>query len=164
MIYFNNHGHSVRFAMLVPNQDVEDYPAPLSARIGFLLAKAHQNALETTEAALEPLGLSRKAYAALATIVSEGPLSQQAISRRIGVDPATMVEVIDQLEAAGWVERRRNPDDRRQYALEATRSGRRLYSRAQLAVIAAERSVFRSLDAREVKRLSELLQRVAGES
>ena len=34
-----------------------------------------------------------------------------------------MVKVIDALEARGWVERVRNPDDRRAYALHATRPG-----------------------------------------
>jgi DNA-binding MarR family transcriptional regulator len=36
------------------------------------------------------------------------------------VDRTTVVGVVDDLEDAGFVERRRNPEDRRGYALEAT--------------------------------------------
>src|SRR5215471_15513180 len=84
-----------------------DYPSALSARVGFLLAKAHQVAVDETERALAEFGLSRKGYAALATVVSDAPISQQRLSQRIGMDPATMVDVIDALEESGYLERRR---------------------------------------------------------
>ena len=40
------------------------------------------------------------------------------------VDRTTMVAIVDELEAAGFVDRQRNPEDRRAYALEATDAGR----------------------------------------
>src|SRR5215831_16452689 len=123
-----------------------DYPSALSARVGFLLAKAHQVALEETERVLTEFGLSRKGYAALATVVTDAPISQQRLSQRIGMDPATMVDVIDTLEESGYLERRRNPNDRREYALRATPKGKALFAQAQRAVIGAESRAFRGLD------------------
>ena len=138
------------------------YPSVLSARIGFLLARAHLIAREKADAALGELGLTMKGFAALATLVSDGPSSQQQLSRRIKMDPATMVDVIDSLERSGHIVRRRNPDDRRAYSLLPTAKGRALLARAQRALERAEDDVISGLDASETRTLIQLLGRIAG--
>ena len=138
------------------------YPKQLSARIGFLLAQAHIRAREESDKSLSPLGLSAKAYGALATVMSDGPISQQQLGKRIAVDPATMVDVIDSLEESGYILRERNTEDRRQYALQATPKGRALYKRALRALIAAEKRTIRNLDSKEATVLADLLSRIAG--
>ena len=100
-----------------------------------------------------------KGFAALATLVSDGPMSQQRLSQRIRMDPATMVDVIDSLEQSGHIVRRRNPRDRREYALQTTAKGRALLLRAQAALVEAERKTVAGLSARERKVLLELLGR-----
>lgn len=139
----------------------EGYPKALAARIGFLLARAHLVAREKADRALGGVGLSMKGYAALATLVSDGPISQQRLSQRIRMDPATMVDVIDSLEASGHIVRRRNPQDRREYALQTTAKGRALLTRAERAIEAAERETVRGLDRDETAVLNELLGRIA---
>jgi DNA-binding MarR family transcriptional regulator len=138
-----------------------DYPAALSARVGFLLAQAHLIAREEADRALAEFGLSANEFGALATVVTDSPISQQRLSRRLRVDPATMVDVIDELDGAGHIARHRNPEDRREYALEATPKGRALYSRAQKAVIRAEKHTFRGLQADELRTLTRFLERLA---
>src|SRR5438309_3875669 len=138
------------------------YPNLLSARIGFLLARAHLIAREKADRALEDVGLTMRAYAALATLVSDGPVSQQKLSRRIRMDPATMVDVIDALERSGHIIRRRNPEDRREYALQTTSKGRALFSRAERAIEAAENQTVGGLDREQRRVLKELLARIAG--
>jgi DNA-binding MarR family transcriptional regulator len=143
---------------------VDGYPKALAARVGFLLARAHLVAREKADSALGGVGLSMKGYAALATLVSDGPISQQKLSRRIRMDPATMVDVIDSLEASGHIVRRRNPEDRREYALQTTSKGRALLTRAQRAIEAAERDTVRGLEPEEAAVLMELLGRIADPS
>src|SRR5438309_2162894 len=138
-----------------------DYPQDLAARIGFLLAQAHLIARGEADRALSELGLTAKGYAALATVVSDAPISQKKLSRRLRMDPATMVDVIDELEQWGHILRRRNPGDRREYALVTTPKGRALFQRAQRALNAAERETLRDLDGRETSTLRELLGRIA---
>ena len=46
-------------------------------------------------------------------IDSHGPLSPSALSRMAGLHPATMTGVLDRLERDRWIERERDPDDRR---------------------------------------------------
>jgi DNA-binding MarR family transcriptional regulator len=138
-----------------------DYPEDLAARIGFLLARAHMAARELADQALAEVGLTAKGYAALATVVSDAPISQQKLSRRLRMDPATMVDVIDELERSGHILRRRNPEDRRAYALVTTPKGRALFKRAQRALNVAERKTVRDLDEDETSTLRELLGRIA---
>ncbi len=138
------------------------YPNALAQRIGFLLARAHLISREKADAALEQVGVSMKGFAALATLVSDGPSSQQQLSRRIRMDPATMVDVIDSLELSGHIVRRRNTNDRRAYSLLPTAKGRAMLARAERALEAAERDTVRGLNAHETKALTELLGRIAG--
>jgi DNA-binding MarR family transcriptional regulator len=77
------------------------------------------------------------------------------------MDPATMVDVIDSLEASGYLVRRRNPDDRREYALQLTAKGHVLYRRAERSIIEAERHANRGLDLAERQTLMRLLARIA---
>src|SRR5438094_8622327 len=139
----------------------DGYPSVLAARVGFLLARAHLVAREKADRALDDIGISMKGFAALATLVSDGPMSQQRLSQRIRMDPATMVDVIDSLEQSGNIVRRRNPKDRREYALQTTAKGRALLARARRAVLAAERDVLQGLDPKEEGVLKELLRRIA---
>jgi DNA-binding MarR family transcriptional regulator len=143
------------------DQGRPDYPSVLAARIGFLLAQAHLVARERADRALDAVGLSMKGFAALATLVSDGPTSQQRLSQRIHMDPATMVDVIDELERSGHIERRRNPKDRREYALQTTSRGRALLRRAERALIIAESDTIRGLDSAQTDELRKLLAHVA---
>src|SRR5436190_9111777 len=111
--------------------DIPALPPALADRIGYLLAKAHLGVRAVADRALVPLRLDKKEYAALVLVASEGPLSQQALSVIQGCDRTTMVAVVDKLEDGGLVMRRRNPLDRRAYALEITAKGRRARRRGR---------------------------------
>jgi DNA-binding MarR family transcriptional regulator len=137
------------------------YPRTLAPRAGFLLAQAHMVARDRADRALDEVGLTMKGFAALATVASDGPIYQQRLSERIRMDPASMVDVIDSLEEAGHVVRRRNPADRREYALRLTPRGRALYARAERKILEAEKETFDALRAGELRSLMDLLGRVA---
>ena len=141
--------------------EAQSFPSALAARVGFLLAQAHMTARAKADLALEGVGLTMKGFAALGTLISDGPLSQQRLSRRIRMDPATMVDVIDQLEDSGYVRRNRNPADRREYWLLPTSRGRALYFRAEKAMVETERATLRGLSAGETRTLMDLLRRIA---
>ena len=144
--------------------EAEDgYPRALAARVGFLLAQAHMSARARADRALDTVGLTMKGFAALATVISDGPISQRRLGRRIRMDPATMVDVIDSLEESGHIVRRRNPSDRREYSLQPTARGRALYARADKAIVEAEKETAARLNAAETRTLMQLLERIAAE-
>jgi DNA-binding MarR family transcriptional regulator len=136
----------------------EPLPAALSDRLGFLLGRAHLAHRSVAAAGLAALGLGVKEFGALSVLVDEGPLSQQRLGERQGVDRTTMVAVVDALERQGLVERRRDPRDRRAYALHATPAGRRALERADEAARRAEDEFLARIPAADRQRLKELLR------
>jgi DNA-binding MarR family transcriptional regulator len=50
-----------------------------------------------------------------------GPISPSSLARRVVLHPATMTGILDRLERGGWVERSRDPADRRGVVVQAAR-------------------------------------------
>lgn len=134
-------------------------PRCLARRIGFLLARGHLDCLAVVEDVIEP-GLTPKHFGCLAVVAEEGPLSQHALGERMRVDRTTIVAVVDELERRRFVARRRNPDDRRAYALEATAAGRRWLDRTAAGLAEAEERILGGLEVEEREELLRLLQKL----
>jgi DNA-binding MarR family transcriptional regulator len=143
-----------------PSRNPSDLPAGLADRLGFLLGRAHAAHSAVVASELAPLGIGPKELGALAVLADEGPLSQQRLGARQGVDRTTMVAVVDVLERRGFVERRRDAGDRRAYALHATAAGRRALARATAVAERAEEEFLAPLPPRERERLKRLLRRL----
>ena len=90
---------------------------------GFRLIKVGELAMTVAERALEPLDVTPRQLHVLATLAADGSLSQQDVSRRLGIDPNVLVGVLDELERKGLAERRRNPADRRRHLIAVTPDG-----------------------------------------
>jgi DNA-binding MarR family transcriptional regulator len=98
--------------------------------------------------ALAPLELRAKEFWLLA-IAGAGDVSQHEIAGLFGVDPSTLVAVLDSLEKRGWLRRQRNPRDRRVQWVQRTQAGDQVFTRAlpraqraqaqQLAVLSTAR-------------------------
>jgi DNA-binding MarR family transcriptional regulator len=130
----------------------------ITDQLGYLLGRSHLEHRAIAERALASLGLSGKGFGALILLVQEGPLSQQRLGRRQGVDRTTMVAVVDELESSGYVERRRDPSDRRAYSLHATAKGREVLQRAAEATQRAEHEFLAPLPAADRRRLKQMLR------
>ena len=50
-----------------------------------------------------------------------GPLSPSALARRAGLHPATLTGILDRLERGGWIDRGRDPSDRRGVVVQTAR-------------------------------------------
>lgn len=55
-------------------------------------------------------------------ISRHGPLSPSLLARQAGLHPATMTGILDRLERGGWIERTRDPSDRRGVLVSAARA------------------------------------------
>jgi DNA-binding MarR family transcriptional regulator len=130
----------------------------IADQLGYLLGRAHLEHRAIAERGLAPLDLSGKGFGALILLVQEGPLSQQRLGQRQGVDRTTMIAVVDELESVGFVDRRRDPRDRRAYALQATAKGRRVLQRAAEATERAEDEFLAPLPEADRQRLKRLLR------
>ena len=72
-------------------------------------------------------GLTPSQTAALATVGGRGPLPLGALADEERISASTASKVVDKLVAAGLVERRPDPDDRRVAQISITREGRQVH-------------------------------------
>ena len=132
--------------------------------VAFLLAQLGFHAAELFAERIAPLGLGPPQAGILRAIAAEPGRSQQALSRQLNLLPSRVVAFVDELENRGYVERRRNPDDRRLHALYLTPSGKRLMQKLSDAAREHEREVTAALNDRERGELRDLLARIASDA
>ncbi|MEU4130585.1 MarR family winged helix-turn-helix transcriptional regulator [Streptomyces wuyuanensis] len=129
-------------------------------RLGFLLARNGAIANSRVHHAFETCGLAARQGTTLMLLGKSGFMSQQALAAALSVDPSVMVAILNDLESARLVERRRDPSDRRRHIVAITEAGRRQLARAQEAVAEVEQGLFADLTPDEVAALRGLLARV----
>jgi DNA-binding MarR family transcriptional regulator len=135
-------------------------PKPLADRTGYLLAAAHRRVRERFESALDPLGIEARHFGALATIVAAAPCSQQLVAGQLGVTGPVVVQIVDDLEHRGLVERHRNPADRRSYALQPTAKGRAALRNSTAAIDAIAAEIAKPLGKKGDEELRGLLRKL----
>jgi MarR family transcriptional regulator, lower aerobic nicotinate degradation pathway regulator len=112
-----------------------------------------------TAEALESLGLTTALFALLNVLGTREGAIQQEIGAAMGIDPSTMVSLIDQLEAAGLANRRPRPTDRRAREVAITPKGRRVLEQARALALQMEDDALRGLNGAERRELLALLRR-----
>ena len=78
--------------------------------------------------ALAAHGVSLSQFDVLATLLHGEGITQQDLAERLLVTKGNVVGLINRIEAAGWVERRPDPEDRRANRLYLTDAGRKILS------------------------------------
>jgi DNA-binding MarR family transcriptional regulator len=112
-----------------------------------------------TAEALESLGLTTALFALLNVLGTREGAIQQELGSAMGVDPSTMVSLIDQLEAAGLANRRPRLTDRRAREVAITPKGRRILEQARQLATKVEDEVLRGLSGAERRQVLALLRR-----
>ena len=109
--------------------------------------------------ALESLDLTPALFALLNFLGAREDAIQQEIGSAMGIDPSTMVALVDRLERAGLARRRPHPHDRRAREVLITARGRRVLERARQMAAQVEEEVLQGLSAGERRQLLALLRR-----
>ena len=124
-----------------------------------LLSRLSKQALRATPES--EMGMSVRHFMALHSIPSAMP--QQQLAETLCIDANNTVILLNELEAAGWVVRERDPGDRRRHVVRVTDAGRAAYTRALSARDGIEDDVLGPLGADERQQLHDLLARALGE-
>ncbi len=119
---------------------------PTAPGLWFCNWKIWLEARRRLDRVLAPLGLRSRDFWLLA-LAGPGNVPQHEIADLCGLDPSSLVAVLDGLERRGWLRRQRNPRDRRIQWVQRTQAGDQLFLRAlprarraeaqQLAVLSA---------------------------
>ena len=88
------------------------------------------------------------------------PLTASEVSRRLGVTEASMTRTVKSLVADGWVDRDRDPDDRRAFQLSLTAKARETFPQFVRVSNAMLDEIFADMPANEVETLLGIVERV----
>jgi DNA-binding MarR family transcriptional regulator len=108
---------------------------------------------------LESIGLTPASFGLLNVLGARRGATQRELGSAMGIDPSTMVALIDELEAAGLAKRRPHPTDRRAREVVITPKGSRLLERGRQMALQVEDEVLGGLNAGERRQLLRLLRR-----
>jgi DNA-binding MarR family transcriptional regulator len=107
-------------------------------------------------------GLRDRHLIALTLLREFGDQSQADLAGTLRLDPTSVVGLLNELEAAGLVERRRMPRDRRRHTVALTSAGMGRLAEIERALAASEQRVLSGLDPTEQAMLHALLQKATG--
>ncbi|MFA6300668.1 MAG: MarR family transcriptional regulator [Nocardioides sp.] len=136
-----------------------DTPEPLLESIGFMITRLHFRMHRDFAAALEPLRIEPRHFGVLAALTALGPAPQAELARSLGVSGASIVQMVDDLERRGLVERRRLESDRRTQVLHLLPEAASVLEQAHSLAAGAMDRRLGPLSHAQTERWIDLLQR-----
>ncbi|MFC4053728.1 MarR family winged helix-turn-helix transcriptional regulator [Actinomadura syzygii] len=138
---------------------MDDRPDPMRDSATYLMFELMRLARRTS-VRMFPGRLRLPHMLVLACVARLGPMSQREVAAELRMDPGDLVGIVDALEEAGHVSRRRDPEDRRRYALDATEDGRLALGEALADREQLNEVLFEPLSPDEVRLFKDLILRV----
>lgn len=108
----------------------------------------------------ERLGIKLRQLMLLSYLRAGAPAPQQQLCESLWLDPNNCVLLLNELEEIGYVERRRDPADRRRHMVDITDEGRVALERAERAQEEIGDELLSALSDEERATLRSLLSRV----
>lgn len=131
----------------------------LEPTTGYLIVRVAEAIDRRFSSRLKPLQLRPRQLHLLRYLDAAAPISQSDLAAGVGVDPANLVETVDQLEAAGLIRREVDIDDRRRRRISMTPAGARKLRAGLRAAAQADRDVLGVLKPGELDSLREIVLR-----
>jgi DNA-binding MarR family transcriptional regulator len=141
-------------------QSVEAVTPPFRS-VAFMLSSLGYTISRRFHEVLRPLELEPGEFALLRSVSANEGEAQNALAERLHISPSWMVTIVDELEKRGLLERRPHARDRRVRNLHLTAAGKKLLKRAEKQAEQFDRQVAEQFDEAELRRLLDLLDRVA---
>jgi DNA-binding MarR family transcriptional regulator len=128
----------------------------------FLLKRLGWVVKERAHEALDETGLQGQHHAIL-SLLDEGERENQGtIADALGYDRSQLVGLLDELEEQGFVERRRDPRDRRCHLVSMTPAGKDALARLRTILQRVQEELLAPLDPEQRETLHTLLLELAG--
>jgi len=109
----------------------------------------------------ELMGIKLRQMMLLSYLNAGAPALQQQVCEALWLDANNCVLLLNELEDMGYIERRRDPADRRRHVVELTEDGRIALLRAERAQETLGDEIFAALSDEERATLRSLLSRAA---
>jgi len=140
---------------------VVDYTT-LDGLIGFQVRQAQLQVFNHFRKTVGTMGITPGQAGILILIRNNPAISQAALARAIGVERATLGQIITDMEAKSWVERHPSNSDRRSYALTLSPSGRVFLGQVLEKIVLHEKDLTAHLGMEERQEFLRLLLKFSG--
>jgi DNA-binding MarR family transcriptional regulator len=97
----------------------------------------------------------------LKVLMVGGPISQIQLGEELGIDKASMVKAIDELEKLNYLHRVPHPTDRRVKLVELTPKGESLLRQCNKSKDKVEREFFKGLAKKDEAKFREIVRKLA---
>jgi DNA-binding MarR family transcriptional regulator len=134
--------------------------ADLHGLPGHLIRRAQQIAVAIFIEECAAFDLTPVQYAAMVAINENAGIDATRLSAQIAFDRSTLGNVLERLEARGFVVRYPSPDDKRIKLLKLSAEGRAVVRRAEASVRRAQERILAPLNAKDRRLLLDLLARL----
>ncbi|WP_233888254.1 MarR family winged helix-turn-helix transcriptional regulator [Paraburkholderia flagellata] len=141
-------------------------PAPLADYLCFAVYSTNLAFGKAYKPILDELGLTYPQYIAIIALWEQDNQTVSGLGEKLFLESNTLTPMLKKLEAMGYVERRRDPEDERQVRVSLTASGRKLrekslkiadlteatglgrdeFAKLQKAIVTLRANLIRSLD------------------
>ena len=125
--------------------------------VGFLLHDVSRLLRKRFDRRARALGLTRAQWRVLAHLAPRQGLNQSALADILEVENITLGRHIDRLEETGWVERRRDPGDRRAWRLYITDKSRPILNDMEVLAVQSQEEMMAGLSPGQRSHLMGLL-------
>ena len=129
----------------------------LDGLVGFHVRQAQLRVFNHFRKTVGTTGITPGQAGILILIRNNPDISQAALARAIGVERATLGQIINDMEARSWVERRPSRTDKRSFALTLSSSGRSFLENVLDRITVHEQALTAHLSARESREFLRLL-------
>jgi DNA-binding MarR family transcriptional regulator len=136
-------------------------PRELVESTAFLLKRLGWAIKDRTFEAFEEAGESPYHYSILAVLEESARETQATIADALGYDRSWLVGLLDELEADGSIERRRDPADRRRHLVSLKPAGKKKLVRLRAISQRVEEEFFAGLEPAQRESLHALLRELA---
>ena len=130
--------------------------------LGFHIRLAHGAVYRHFIETFAHLELTQKQVSVLWLVADHPGIGQSELARRLQMDRATVLAIVNRLQVRGFVAREVHGHDARRRALALTPAGEAALAEARAAILDHERWLTHRFSKREAKQLVALLSRIHG--
>lgn len=128
--------------------------------IFFQLAKANQLASRFLTQKVSELNLTAVQAMVLGFLEEEDQITSSELGKRTQLDSATLTGILDRLEAAEFIERRGNPEDRRSIRIHLTPKGKAMSREATRVITTANTEFLQVLTSQQKRDLHGIIRKL----
>ena len=125
--------------------------------VGYWICQASHLFQRAFNEELAPQGVTFRQAQVLGCLALEGRLSQTDLAERMGIEPPTLVGILDRMERDGWIRRGGDTSDRRRKLVEATLAAGPAWNKIVSAAKRVRTRATRGMTAAQLSQLKKLL-------